>query len=204
LGRIGLGCWFSGEVNRERRQGAFAARGFTNKPTRPEIKKVDITQAGGATVFEPDGRLLVGEEHIFRASSPRAGYFHLFDLGSSGTCKKILPAPGYMDNTTRADQDFMLPPQSSDAAMEKWIGMKVSGPVTAEAGQLNHLLVIVTAEDLVLGVADLDGRLFLRPEGVSRSGAGFGSRVETGVSKLFQLPVGSWDYGLISFAIEGQ
>jgi hypothetical protein len=74
-------------------------------------KKV-ITAGSPVMGTEPrrfDGVLEIGEILEFVATSPRSGFVHLFDFGTSGTVLKLGPSVEYPQNRVEANVEFTIP-----------------------------------------------------------------------------------------------
>jgi hypothetical protein len=178
---------------------------YSNKASRPPAP------AGSDALSTADATLFLKEGVAFTGLSPVAGYVHVFDLGTSGTCCLLAPSEDFPDNRVEANQPFHLPSDkflSAEALDSDWF--PVGGPVSAEYGSLDYLFVVVSQdESLNLDVKDLDpalkARQILPPrdtrgDGPQRS-PGFGRPVEHGRSRLFALPKDSWHYGVLAMEI---
>ena len=151
-----------------------------------------------------DGRLRAGEHVEFAGRSPRDGHLHLFNLGLSGTCTKLAPSAQHPHNRVSAGEVFRVP---SDALLGAWHLPRgrfvVLDRLTADHGEPDRLLVVVTADDVALALADLHpklvGRHLLSP--CPARAAGFAGPPRVGRARLFTLPTESWDYGLLEMGV---
>jgi hypothetical protein len=146
----------------------------------------------------------VGEYCEFEGVSPINGYLHLFNFGTSGYCLKLAPSMEYQNNYIDRNAPFRLP-------SEQFLSRKIfdagvwreGGPTTTETGQLEQLLIIATRDDIDLQIEDLHPKLLGNDllTRCSSRGPSFSGSVKTGVSKLFRLPLESWEYGLLQMEV---
>ncbi len=154
-----------------------------------------------------DGKLQVGEYIEFFGASPRSGHIHLFNLGTSGTCTKLAPSQEHPDNFVAPGSDFKLPSAQHLAREVLPEGyFHVTEPVSAEHGEPERLLVILTIDDIDLQIEDLHDKLEgrdLLTRSVSR-GPSFGGPAKKGKTKLFRMPSERWEYGLLEMEVIGK
>lgn len=151
-----------------------------------------------------DGVLRAGEDIEFAGRSPRDGCLHLFNLGLSGTCVKLAPSAEHPNSRVRKGEVFRVP---SDALLSarrlprrRFV---VLDRLTADHGEPDRLLVIVTADDEVLQLEDLHPKLIGRDllTRCPSRGAGFAGPPHVGLARLFALPPERWDYGLLEMEV---
>jgi hypothetical protein len=140
----------------------------------------------------PGGAFAVGESIRLDVRPDRDGFLQVWNLGTSGRVKRLLPCPelGVHECRVEAGRPCSLPgallplPPPNDR-------IRVCGPTTAETGRNDILLVIltrvpVTIDPVALGAA--------RPAFSTRGGF---AAAEEGSSSLSDLPDEDWTYGLL-------
>ena len=149
-----------------------------------------------------DGSIQAGEYYTIKGFSPRSGYVHLFNLGTSGTVAKLTPTELGEDNRVESERSFLLPSEKLiDLAKGRGFGVSMSAQY--EHVQPERLLVIVTNEDREVNAEDLDPLFenLMRPnQTVGRKRGGID--IDCGaVSAIFEWPAESWEYGLLELEL---
>ncbi|MFW6161705.1 MAG: hypothetical protein ACODAJ_02995, partial [Planctomycetota bacterium] len=119
-------------------------------------------------------------------------------------CLKLAPSAEHPRNRVRAGEVFRVPSDALLGARHLPRGrFVVLDRLTADTGEPDRLLAIVTRDDVVLHLADLHpkllGRHLLSP--CPGRAAGFAGRPRVGVARLFTLPPEAWDYGLLEMEV---
>jgi hypothetical protein len=178
------------------REPVYGTRGVISpQPVSSEIPDT----CEGPEGFQTTGSLSVGAWITFSGLVPQAGYLHLFNLGTSGTCVKLSPSAEHPDNQVSPDEVFELP---SDQLYDCQSHFEVQGPTTEESGEPERLLAILTLDDIDLRCHDLHPNLvdrdLLTP--LDR-GRGFAGPVGATTSRLLQLERSRWEYGLVELDV---
>ncbi len=166
-------------------------------------KKIITAPSSGSGSGRYDGVLQIGEIIEFVGQSPRSGFVHLYDLGTSGTVMRLAPSQEYPDNHVEKDVEFTIP-SARICPLPPGETWRVSGPTTAMTGEPERLLVLVTQPDGAYAIEDLHpglrGRdLYTRSaKGIPR---GFANRPTAPVPGLFHLRPDEYDYGLIELEV---
>ena len=127
----------------------------------------------------------LGAELRLAVNVPRPGFLHLFNLGSSGEVRRMLPRPGQRPTAVEPGRDILLSPTSS----AQWIE---EGPAN---GFPERVLAVVTVEARAVLPS------CLHPSwNDSAYTRGFGLPVVE--SRLSAWPTAAWDWGYCEAAIE--
>jgi hypothetical protein len=190
-GRIRLQVSFDGAEGHE-----AGTRGvITPKPV-----PVDTPQGNpeASTGFQTVGSLPVGARIRFSGWVPTPGHLHLFNLGTSGTGEKLFPKERRANAVSPSDV-FELP---SARLFPGHKSFAVTKPTTAESGEPERLLVILTLDDIDLQCGDLHPRLVNRDAlGSLCRGPGFSGPCGATTSRLLQLDPARWEYGLVEIDV---
>ena len=167
--------------------------------TPPPAKPVPPYEVG---VEHMDGSLRIGEVVEFEGKSPRDGWIHLFNLGTSGEVTKLAPSEGHEDNKVTRDATFAIPSERLFSKTLVGGHFIIKPPSTQLSKSLERILAIVTADNVVLNVEDLHPRMIVI-EALGRCAARGGVKKIAGDSRplLFQLPPESWDYELLELEL---
>jgi hypothetical protein len=160
---------------------------------------------GSSGTCRYDGVLRIGEIIEFVITSPRSGFVHLYDLGTSGTVLRLGPSQEYPDNRVEKDVEFTIPSARICPlpAGQTW---QVTGPTTAATGEPERLLVLVTQEDGAIAIEDLHpgltGRdLYTRSAKGLPGVRGFAAKPKVDIPGLFRLAPDQYDFGLIELQV---
>ncbi len=171
-------------------------------PDKPEAR--GIIAAGTGAAGRWDGALRIGESVEFAGTAPRPGHLHLFDLGTSGTCIKLMPSKEFPDNLVQAGEEFRIPSELRLAA-ERLPGgaFRVVGPASAECGKPERLLAIITQDDADLQIEDLHPKLRGRDllTRCAARGPAFTGPPRVDTAKLFRIPPERWDCGVLELEV---
>ena len=150
----------------------------------------------------PDGVLVIGEVVEFKICSSTSGYVHLFDIGTSGTVLKLGPSKEYPNNRIEAGVEITVP-SPKICLLPHGQFWQVAGPTTAETGEPERLLVLVTQDDVELQIEDLHpglvGRDLYTRSVKARPSFSAVPRVQA--PTLFQAPQEWFEYGLVEMAV---
>lgn len=180
--RIEAEMWTPGQQSRS----AFNNRGFCNPadydiaPERPAYLASDSEPD-----YYKDGVLIIGQNLRLTVNSPRDGWLHLFNLGTSGVCETLSSEPLQVYK----GEPKGIPDEDPNQ------GYPVLPPTSGQHGQPERLLVLVTDSDYALSLQDLDPDL--RHQTGTRGT--FAAPPTTERPRLFRLPLDTWDYCLLEW-----
>jgi hypothetical protein len=123
-------------------EGPNGIRGLLNPAPRPPISPSGgVDESDLPPAFREEGRpslrsLRLGQELHVVLSAPTRGYLHLFNLGSSGEVRRMLPRPGELPAVLEADRACLALPSPSMPWVEK-------GPLN---GFPERVLAVVTTQ----------------------------------------------------------
>lgn len=142
--------------------------------------------------------LRIGDRLTLTLRSARKGYLTLFNLGSSGRVLKMFPnaAFGTTTNLIEANRLYSLPGELMDARNLKDGFWGETGPVSAETGQPERVLAILTDDPVDLSEEALGGVA----SSIGTRG-GFAA-VEEKISSIFALREGTWCHGFVEARVE--
>jgi hypothetical protein len=112
---------------------------------------------------------------------------------------KLFPSQNRPANTVSPVDIFELP---SPRVFPGYPDFGIAKPTTAESGEPQRLLAILTLDDIDLQCDDLHPRLVNRDAlGALRRGPGFSGPCGATTSRLLLLDPARWEYGLVELNI---
>ena len=152
----------------------------------PRVLSADPSRRAESTFF-------IGETIRLDVRPDRDGFLQIWNLGTSGSVKRLLPDPalGIAECRVEAGRPYSMPgnllplPPPNDR-------IHVNGPTTAKTGLADILLIILTRNPVEIDPSSLGAA---RPA-FSTRGCRFDA-VEEGISSLSELPEEDWTYGLL-------
>ena len=162
-----------------------------------------MTATGGGLelALEVGGRdpgsapLRVGDELALRVRSPRSGYLHLFNAGTSGVVTRLFPSAAFagVGNWVEGGEWHTAPGDLVPAALFPCGAWIENGPLTEDTGMRERFVAILTDDPLRLSPDCVTGDHI-------QSRGGFAT-VEEEVVSLASLPPGRWLMAEIAFAV---
>ena len=159
----------------------------------------DSSPNDGCPAGKRDTVFSVGEYVRLVVRSPIDGYLHIFDLGTDGTCDRLIPSPRHCDNRVVSGREHSFPENlPEDIGWPMPGSFELQGPTSAASGQPNRLLAVVTADDLTMDARHVHPALQQRVRSTREVGK---PQVRFESSRLLNLPPERWEYGLLELEV---
>lgn len=140
--------------------------------------------------------LELGRGFRFLVKSPIDGHLQVFNLGTDGSCARIVPRPEEPLALLQANGEFSIPQAlPSDGDIRCY---RVDPPPSSLHGEPERLLAIVTRQPRPLTLGDLSPDLVQRETCLARGFSGKGRQL---TSVLSGMPPHEWRLGLLEMTV---